>query len=34
MPDHLGAVAGLRGQDDPAAHALADLMDQARGIAS
>jgi transcriptional regulator len=33
MPDHLGAVAGLRGQDDPAAHAVADLMDRARGIA-
>jgi transcriptional regulator len=33
MPDHLGAVAGLRGQPDPAAHAVADLMDAARGLA-
>ncbi len=33
MPDHLGAVAGMRGQPDPAAHAVADLMDAARGLA-
>ncbi|HEX2553180.1 MAG TPA: FMN-binding negative transcriptional regulator [Microvirga sp.] len=33
MPDHLGVVAGLRGQSDPAAHRIADLMDASRGIA-
>ena len=32
MPDHLGVVAGLRAQADPAAHAVADLMDSARGL--
>jgi len=31
-PDHDGAVAGLRRQADPAALAVADLMDRARGI--
>ncbi|MCB5174402.1 FMN-binding negative transcriptional regulator [Microvirga lenta] len=30
--DHEGAVAGLRAQNDPAATAVADLMDRARGI--
>ncbi len=32
MPDHRGAAAGLRRQADPAAHAVADLMDAARGV--
>lgn len=32
LPDHLGATAGLRRKADPAAPAVADLMDRARGI--